>query len=88
MRNPAFTLSPAQVIAANYFRGQVLSRPQGEWITVSGVKRDGSERTYVGAVEGLVGKDSHEAVVINTRDGRKSMNLYNIRSLRPAQVLS
>lgn len=87
MRNPAFTLSNAQVITANYFRGQILSRSLGEWVTVTGVKRDGSERTYVGTLDRLVGKDSHEAVVIETRDGLKSMNLYNIKSLRPAQVL-
>ena len=79
MRNPAFTLSDAQIDRANYVRGQVFSRATGEEVTVAGVKRDGSERVYTGTIVGIVGKDSHEALVIETSEGRKSLNLYNIR---------
>ena len=79
MRNPAFTLTDTQIDQANYVRGQVFSRAAGEEVTVSGVKRDGSERTYTGTIVGIVGQDSHEALVLETSQGRKSLNLYNIR---------
>jgi len=81
MRNPAFTLSPEQVSNANYARGQVVTRAAGERVILTGLKRDGSLRTYVGTLAGLQGKDSHEVVKIDTADGTKSMNLYNVHTV-------
>lgn len=81
MRNPDFTLTDQQVATANVARGQIVTRSTGERVVISGTKRDGSPRAYVGNIVGLVGKDSHEAVIIETADGRKSMNLYNVKDV-------
>lgn len=81
MRNPAFTLSDEQVIAGNRARGYVHCLPTGARVQVTGVKRDGSARTYIGTLAGLQGRDSHEVVKIDTADGPKSMNVYNVRSI-------
>lgn len=84
MRNPAFTLTPEQVAAANTARGQIVTRPEGALVRITGVKRSGAARTYVGTLAGIVGTDSHEAVKIDTLDGPKSMNLYNVSGVFPA----
>lgn len=81
MRNPAFTLSDEQIVAGNRARGYVHCLPEGARVQITGVKRDGSLRCFVGTLAGLQGKDSHEVVKIDTADGPKSMNVYNVHTI-------
>jgi hypothetical protein len=81
MRNPAFILSDEQIVAGNRARGYIHCLAEGARVQVSGVKRDGSPRTYTGTLAGLQGRDSHEVVKIDTADGPKSMNVYNVRAI-------
>lgn len=81
MRNPAFTLTDEQVVNANRARGYAVTLPEGARVMITGVKRDGTPRTYVGTLAGLQGRDSHEIIKINTEDGPKSMNTYNVHRI-------
>lgn len=53
----------------------------GERVTLSYVKRDGTESTLTGRVESLKGEGDKETVTVETDKGYRSANMYRILSV-------
>lgn len=80
-RNTTFALSVAQTTRANVARREVASLGAHNALTVNYIKRGGSDATLSGRVIGIVGKDSTEAVKIDTDKGPRSANLWAVKSV-------
>lgn len=87
-RNASLVLSAAQVTRSNIVRARVegiLSDDLfagAQEVTVAYVKRDGAFGEATGTILGIVGTDDKEAMTLVTPKGYRSVNLWNVLTIK------
>lgn len=82
MRNMPYGLNAAEVLRANTARA-ILSKMVDSEVCINYRKRDGSPRIIRGRVVEIVGAGDKEIVKVQTKEGFKSANLWNIFEVMP-----
>jgi len=81
MRNKPVDLTAADKARASKARKVLDAARPDERVLINYVRRDGVEKHYDGTVVERLGKDSHEAVVLDTIKGARTLNLWRVKSV-------
>lgn len=79
--NATVTLTAADKGRASKARTMLNAAAPGERVLVNYVRRDGTAKRYEGPVVSRIGTADKEAVVLDTLDGPRSLNLWRAKSV-------
>lgn len=81
MHNKTTILTAADKSRASKARTMLNAAAPGERVLVNYVRRDGVTKHYEGPVVSRIGTGDKEAVVLDTLDGPRSLNLWRAKSV-------
>lgn len=82
MRNANYTLDPSHAGKVGAWTRVIRAHAEsGKPLRIHFTKRDGSDRIITGPVVEMRGQGSHSVVILDTEEGPRSANLYNILSV-------
>lgn len=79
--NKTVLLTAADKARATKARNMLAARGEGERVLLNYVRRDGVAKHIEGPVIEFVGSDDKEAVIIDTLDGPRTVNLWRTKSV-------